>query len=412
MSKQNNKADAHKDGTHGGKNKKKSVGNPNGYIGKGSLGNTPKAFKGWSMKEIQRMARNTVRSSYKPGYTDLKQQGKEVRSLSKKRAADNKYYLDWLANRTDQMNAHAEAAEQAVQGQQAQMQSDATQALTQMRANLISQGEGHRGTVSQGEESTAFDVTPEMAHNLSAVVNERNLSNQFTESAANMRTAGDQSNFAMVAGMDANRQGELAKALGELRDKRRLLRLEQAGAQREEVARLLTQEIDKAKAKVDMRNMAASQDIAQQAQNLEQKKYRFDVRSEFRAQQETNRHNRASEKNDHRSTSEEIRHNKAVEKIDHLQALAAMKNARGGNEKKQASKEVTRAIQNGISAIKTNKEWSRLNTNAVQNKLQNKGMEPLLAQAAAELATKHKLSKSTINALKSIGYLVPNKFTG
>lgn len=380
-------------------------------IGKGALGKTPKSFRGWTDKKIRRMARKTARSAYRPAMTELRHQRKEINSIDRKRALDNKYYLEWLDEKSKQLSQQAATADSTVRANQQEIQNEATQRLGEMRQQLIDQFAGRAGTVSQGKESIAFDVTPEAAHGLGQIANERDLTESMVRSNAAQSDAYAQSNFAHMAAAEATRKGEHAKEVSRLRTERNKLRLEQAAAEAAEIARLLTQEIDKGKARVDMRNMAASQALAQQAQNLEQKKYRFDVRSTNRKFSEAKKQARRDNAATRRGLNEENRHNRAQEKLTNkgLKQDAKEAAAAGKKEQKEASREITTNIEAGITWLKTSKGKPGSVAEATR-KLAKNGMNPLLAKAAAELAVKGKLSKSTAAQLQRIGYLIPGKY--
>lgn len=402
----------------GGKHNHGGGGKPNqsagdGYpLGKGALGPTPSALEGQTQKEIARQARKTVRSAYKPTLKDISQQEKDANAFSQKRAIDNKYYLDWLNTQSAQLDAHAAAADATVRDQQAAIQGNAEQAMLAMRQQLMDQGNATAGNVSNEAEANAFNVTPEAVHAIGGLVNERALSEKMMGTNAQQQGIADKSNFALIAGSEANRQADLMQKLSDLGDERTKARLEQAGAQQAEVARLLTQEIDKAKAKVDMRNMAASQALANRAQNLEQKKYRFDVRSTFRDQQATNEDTRHDNHAQDAAQAETERHNQATEALTKKGIVADQQKAADASaaDAKKQSQETTANIESGITYIKTAKGLKGESVRSLTQKLTNHGMDPLLASAAAQLATDGKLSPATIQKLKSIGYVIPPNY--
>lgn len=385
------------------------------FIGKGALGKVPKALKGTSLRKIGRQSRKAIRPAFRPALADLRREKKTVLGVDRKRAADNKYYLSWLDTQSNQLRAHADAAAEEVRASQEEAQRNAEQAMLKIRGQLEGDAAQHAGTVSATDSASAFDLSPEAQLGLDRIVNARNFSEGAIGTEERRGGVEAQSNFAMMAAAEANRQAETASALGDIRSERTKVRLEQAAAEAAEVARRLTQEIEKANSKVDFRNLAASQWMALQAQKLERKKFRFDVKSRNQELQETHRSNRQDERlarDQHRETK---RHNLAGERLDAKELRQEAKESKNetGREARQdrreRSKAITRELQNGIAYIKNDPKLRRASPQEQRKKL-SKHMDPIFAQAVVQLLNGN-LTPAMQRKLKSLGYDIPNRYT-
>lgn len=387
-------------GAGGGPHPTKNRGGDKGYLGKGALGKTPGAFRPDSFKTIRKESKAAIRPTYKPALHDIKVEAKSTKSMDAKRAMDNKYYLDWLSTQSNQMRAHQEAAEaKLVEGQQA-MQAQAALSAQNMRQDLIDDSQAHQGTVSNAHDADAYNVSPDALRNVDQATASATLTGNLAGNNNEVGMAGQQSNFAQIAGMETRRQADTAKRLGELGDARVKVRLEQASAEAQEIARRLTQEIDKASNVVDMRNAAASQWLANKAQRLERKKFRFDQKLSWA------------------QLSEEQRSNMANEKIAAMNAKDGGSGGTAGNSNKQdqrdRSNEFTSSVNQADSGLRSTpaiKKAAKQNPEKAVRMLIKRDVDPIVARATVELYLYNKLKPDTIKRLKQAGIKVPNGWT-
>jgi hypothetical protein len=388
-------------GAGGGPHPTKNRKGDDGYLGKGALGPVPKAFRPDSFKQIRKQSRRAIRPTYKPALFDIKQEEKSTKSMDAKRAEDNQHYLDWLTTNSNQMRAHQEAAEaQLVQGQQA-MQAQAALAAQNMRQDLIDDSQAHVGTVSNAHDADAFNVSPDAMRNVDQATASATLTGNLAANNNEVGAAGQSSNFAQIAGMEAKRQADTSKRLGELGDARVKVRLEQASAEAQEVARRLTEEIDKASNVVDMRNAAASQWLANKSQRLERKKFRFDQKLSWA------------------QLSEDQRHNMATEDIAAKSAQGGGGGSDAGNTNKQGQRERTHEFassvnqaSNGLRSTPALKKAAKQDPDkAVRLMIKKYSVDPTVARACVELYLYNKLKPDTLKQLKQAGIKVPNGWT-
>lgn len=384
-------------------------------LGEGLLGPTPGALKAKSFKSMKKQAKKTVNPGFKAPLHDIKSQTKSTLAYDEKRAADNQFYLDWLDSTSKQMAAHARAADLDLQTRQQQMQDSAATALQAMRDELVQNAPNEGSTVTNPNQALSFDLSDEAQRGLSQIANERNRTSQDVLSGAQTANAQRQSNFALMAASDANRQADTSKRLAELGDTKIKIKMERAAARATEVARLLDQEISKAESRINMKNLAAQTALQLRAQRLEKKKFRFDKREALKLANEEIRHNKATESIDEDTLAETIRSNLADEKLAKLDLKADKQEAGNDNAKdrRERAKEYTKYIENGISAMKNDPELRKLvqkSPKEAANKLSKAGYEPLFAQAVVQLMGQGYLSPGLAKRLKSLGYDVPGRY--
>ena len=336
-----------------------------GYYGKGALGKTPGAWKPDSFKTIRKETRRAIRPTFKPAMYDVKKQEQSVKSMDAKRAADNQYYNQWLESQNAQLAAHDAAAQAQVEQRQEQMRQQSIQAMKEIHGQLVEGAGNHTGTVSNANDAAAFDLSAEAQRDLGKIDAANALSQELGQRGVAQNSAARSSNVAMILNAEALRQAETSKALKELGQTRTKIKLEQASAEAQEIARRLTQEIDKAANVIDMRNKAASQWLANKAQRLERKKFRFDQKLQTAQLTETQRHNMATEK---------------------IDAMNAKDGGSSENNKHgDSNSEIHQAVNNGVDAITSHpqiKKAVKENPDKAIRMLTNSGFTPTEAAAA------------------------------
>lgn len=206
----------------------------------------PQPLKQRTTSSLRRQALSTVNSAYRPAESELNRATARFRAIDEKRAADNRYYLDWLAKRQDQMNAAAQASQQQVFAAQQQRQTQLTDSMTNARQQLIQDGVRDPNAVSDPAQFKGFDFTPEMARDL-AHVNAASMGLEHAVTAGTeARAVADASNFAFMRAQEAKRQGDLWNKLADIADSKNKIKLQKAADAAKEVSRLLDQEIAKA----------------------------------------------------------------------------------------------------------------------------------------------------------------------
>lgn len=264
-----NKTHSQTTGKHGGHGE--------GYLGKGLLGKTPGALKGYSEEEILAQAQSLSKALYRPAMQELRNQARDVEGIYQQHTMANQYYLDWVTQQSNALASSSAAADQQLQGASLQIQQQQQAGQQALQNNLMAQ---HPGAVtSQGDQAGAVGQTlsPALAQGAGSVAN------ALQQQAVNM--ASDQNvNAQLTKGLQANvvnqqteNQAQHSQALQEVRDAKTQVRLERASAAQQEVARLLEQEVAKAQARLDMRAQAAQLAIALRDQRMAKKQAASDA---------------------------------------------------------------------------------------------------------------------------------------
>lgn len=351
-------------GPHPDKNRGKNGGD---YLGKGALGKVPGAFKPDSFKNIRKQARKSIRPTYKPAMFDIKSQEQSVKSQDRKRAADNAFYLQWLATQNEQLAAHDRSAQAIVDARNAQMRQQSIAAMQAIHGELVAQAGNHTGTVSNANDAQAFDQSAESTRDLQKIDAQNALTGQLAARGENANSAARASNFAQITNAETLRQADTSKKLKELGDARTKIKLEQASAEAQEIARLLTQEIDKAQSRIDLRNAAASQWLANKAQQLERKKFRFDSKLQMA------------------QLNEEQRHNMAQEAIDAENASGDGPGNQNAKDRRESNAEIRNDFRNAVDGITSHpkiKNAAKENPQKAARMLIEAGFDPTIAAAA------------------------------
>jgi len=353
-----------------------------------------------SPKELRQQAMKTVRAIYKPAFKQLGREEQRMLSISSKRKNDNAYYLNWLDKKSQQLQAHQDAANAAILKAGADATAETGQAYQDLRADLIETGESTPGVVSNVGDATAFDVSGQASRDQALIESARNQTQGqlgAIEDASQMAAA---SNFAFIAGQEAKRVGDQWEALSKLGDAKQELRLSRAADAAKEISRLFDREIEKAQIRGQM-------SAAETQAMLEAKRFGLDVskleldREQFDFEQTESNRKFGLEKKKHQET---VRwHN--IE--------AQLKKADNKAEQRKANQKVTAIIQEGISTIASNPNLQRRlskNPNAVKQRLMKILGSATAASAAVELVGQGKLNPTTRQDLRALGYIVPPKW--
>lgn len=378
--------------------------NRNDPLGQGLLGKLPKAVKPTPRKRLRRQATRLMKKVYAPAMKDLDSQEKKVKAISEKRKSDNIYYQNWLTTQTNQIQAHAQAADAELNQRQQQIQQQAADAAVAMRDKLLETGGGHVGTVSNAGQATAFDTSAEGAHAQGRISAEREATSQMIGSREEQAQFASASNAALALSNEAKRQADEYNSLKEVASARQKVILERAAKTQQEVARLLDREISKAQSDIDMRQIAAGLAIDLKNFKLSKKNYKLNKKIQTgelnlakRAQAETERHNKAGEANDRANILQEAKQ----DKID------------GKKEQQELQRKVKSIVNNTVSEIAARPKWQEIaakNPNELVKLLSKKGVDSMFARAAVDLMYRGSLSMGSLRNLRNLGFDVPKNW--
>jgi hypothetical protein len=376
-------------------------------IGKGLLGQVPAALRPDSRRDIVQESRQLVRGIYKPVLTDIRAQERLTEGIYEKRTSDNQYYLDWLNTKSNELQAHAETADNQLTMSQTEIANAANQAMGQLQQRLLAQAGDDPGNVSNPTQSNAImtDTTAQGAANAAMIAAERERTATQQRSAEGQRQAAQGSNFAYATAAQQRAGADYGLRMTELGTARTAAKQERASKIQEETVRRLDQEIAKAQSVVEMRNMAAQ--IA-----LGLKQHRLG-----KAQLSLDEQIRQGELDlGAAELAEEIRSNQADEADADADRESEEQQAdderREGNqddrrEERQRQREIfheIRDIQSTIGSRENLQDMIQDNPGGVVKWLQNHGFNALYAQAAVQLSLSGRLYGNVLRSLRQSGF--------
>lgn len=357
--------------------------------------------------QLRKQAMETIRAIYKPAFKQLGREEKRLMSISEKRKTDNQYYLTWLDGQSKQLQAHTEAANQGLLAAGKEAAADVNQGYEDLRQQLLATGQNTPGVVSNPGEANAFDVSGQAQRDRELVEAARSKTqSQIGSTNADAAMAGA-NNFALIAASEAQRVGDQWKGLSELGDSKTKLRLSKAADAAKEVSRLLDREIQKAQIRGQIRSAEAQAELEAARFGLDKSKFGLDVK-EFNFEQEKSAKKYGLEKrkihNEERKINETHRYHTAE---------IELQQAKSHQEKMKASHKITAVIQEGISTIAANpnlKSKLQKNPDAVKRRLMKILGSATAAHAAVELITMGRLTSTTRQDLRQIGYIIPPRW--
>lgn len=226
-----------------------------GYTVAGALSGAPDPLKERTKRSLREEAAKTVAQAYKPAEDDVTRQDSRIRALDAKRAADERYYQQWLQGELGKLHTQATAADQGLRAQQANLQEELRRTWTDAQAQAQANAGAAAGNVSNPGQSTALNFAPEAQRANERLIAQR----QETENIIGNREAklNSQATNAMLAGaaQTAKRQGDTWASLEKVGDAKLKLSEDKKADLIKEVARLIDRESDKADAN---RNFSAA----------------------------------------------------------------------------------------------------------------------------------------------------------
>lgn len=351
-------------------------------------------------KALRRQAKETMRAVYKPAFKQLGREEAHMLSISEKRKADNAYYLNWLDKQSGQLQAHQDAANAALEAAGSAASADVAQNYEGLRDQLVATGESTPGVISDAGNATAFDVSGQANRDQELIGNARQQSLDQIRSGISASDLAQANNFATIAAAEASRVGDQWKALSQIADAKQQVRLARGADTAKEVARLLDREVQKSQIRGQI---SASQTEAA----LKAKKFGLDL-SKFGLE--------AEKFNFERTKSNRkfgLENREANETKRYHEATAESKSADTRQEKIKSSHKITAIIQEGISTIASNKNLQKQledHPELVKRRLMKILGSATAANAAVELVSTGKLSGTTKESLKQIGYIIPPKW--
>jgi hypothetical protein len=356
----------------------------------GLVSGLPPALRPLTQQGIARQARRTTRSAYAREFADLSQQEQRIRAISSKRATDNMAYARWLQEQQSAMQLKGKAADDMLLSHQEQMHKDLQSTFEQLQAGALARQGAQPGNVSNPGDSRALDLSPERKREEERLAAQR----QQTQDSIGSGQKTSQTLAAVaqmfMAAQDQKRQSDEFGAVKEIGDERERLRLQRSSDTEREIARLIEQEIVKAQSNREFD--AAVQKLGLDARELQfdmkEKNRRFGLdRAKFKHQMSKDEAElRIKEINAELSAgrlSETERHNLAMERLRLKDIVSGNSKAKGKDTTawRQFRSLIGQSRMYGVDKPSRRKKVAQL------LQLENKQADPLLIQAAIQVAT-------------------------
>lgn len=330
-----------------------------GYSVSGYLSNQPDALKERTQEGLRSRAEELIKTAYAPRHAELDHREQQIKALDEKRAADNRYYSEWLATQQQKLQQQAKAADATLDQTLSDAQAATLAAAKDLQQTAQGNMEGSAGNVSQAEGSTASRMLALGQATSNALQAQQQGAIRKDSHSANLRLAEHAAAYlGQMAASDAKRQGETNKAQRELIDDRRVVALEQAADAAKEVARLQDQQIDIA-------DMNRNFDAALEKLDIDREQIKADLikdqrgyRLERASMRETRRSNRADERvsraeleRKRQADAETRRHNRETERID--EKAARNQRARGESQaERNAQSKAYKQVETALAMLR------------------------------------------------------------
>lgn len=383
-------------------------------------------------KVLRRQAVALMRTMYKPAFAQLQNEEKRVNSISEKRKSDNSYYLNWLNQQSELLNAHEDAARNQVlaAGQQAQQEVQA--GWDQLHGDLAASMENTVGNVSNPAESTAFggDVAAAALKSAHDIEDQRTATQNQLSELGDAATLGHSINMAEIAAMEGRRLSDQNEGLTSIRNARQETRLNKASEAAKTFKEGLDKEIEKAQARASIAASEATAAIEAKRFGLDASKAKLDA-EEFNFEKGYKNRKFGLEQKELAQKKAEAKINREVQegKLTQGEAKIKIEEAKLENEGKKIANEGARTpaekakarekqqelnqhIGANINAVKASLEASpelekraRKNRQQVERQLHEKyGYNSVAVKVAMEEYLYGHISQKTAVELREIGY--------
>lgn len=193
-----------------------------------------------------------VKTAYAPAVKELSLREQRVKAIDDKRAADNRYYNNWLNSQHQALASAAQAGDQALEGAAQSVQAATGAAYDQAKQGAIQQLSQLPGTVSDFSHANALGQID--AHKGTAVGQVGATAGQALAgigTGQGLRELAGANNFATIAALEAKRTADTWGGLQDLSSERLKLSASQAGDTSKAIQDALGQELTKAQSNRD-----------------------------------------------------------------------------------------------------------------------------------------------------------------
>jgi hypothetical protein len=368
-------------------------------------------------KQIRQMALGTTNAIYAGSFRQLNREERRLRAINRTRVRDNKYFLNWLNNKSQAMNAQQDANQAALIDAQSQVQQDLADQWGSLREGMVESGEETPGVISNAGDATAYDTSAEAMQSLAQAAAQRTATVNAMQVGDKMQNIAGASNFAAMAAARARQQADMWEKMGEMGDARQQLRMDRAAAAAKEVARLLDREIEKTQ--IRSANRAERQKLILEAARikLDEKDLAL-ARDQFQYDRYNDNRNFNLDRQDvlsqiaDRARDNEREDNEA--------------NGNGGNGRDQEDREeareeqrdiqrgINRVLREGIALTQANPDLRRYGKRNPSKYLQIMGKKlssQIAARAVYDLVfLGGSFSAQSRRALRDLGYRIPDRW--
>ena len=231
-------------------------------------------------KALRHQAMSLMRTLYKPGFSQLSNEEKRIKSISEKRKSDNAYYLNWLTKQSDLLNASDEAARAQVNAAGQQVQQEVQKGWEAVSPAIEQDVNTQPGTVPQTQSGDSSLLQAAAQAGANTVAEARQETNDQLGTLQTGGQIGRAANFAEIAAMEAKRQSDQNENLTSIRNSRQELRQNRAAEASKRYAEGLDKEIEKAQARSQIAASEATAAIEAKRFGLDAQKANLEA-SEF-----------------------------------------------------------------------------------------------------------------------------------
>lgn len=204
-------------------------------------------------KQIVNQARKTISAAYSSSYKDLGQQGKLAAGVADKRAADDKYYQTWLDTQGQALQAHADAADVALNASMGKLGAAQSALYSGQSPALAAGANAREGNVSANANSGAFggDLAQNQQANMGLLSNEQQFAQNSMNNNKGLVGAALANDSAYMSAIRSKQMSELDTAMTTIANSRTKLNAAKTGDIAKEITRLQGIEISKAQSNRD-----------------------------------------------------------------------------------------------------------------------------------------------------------------
>lgn len=388
-------------------------------------------------KAIRQQAISLMRTLYKPGFEQLSNEEKRVNSISEKRKSDNSYYLNWLNQQSELLNAHEDAARTQLLAAGQQTQNEVAQGWDDLHGQLAANASSEAGVTSDPASGIAINLSDEAHKSANDIADQRTATQDQLGTLQTGASLGHTINMAEIAALEGRRIADQDEGLTTVKNQRQELRLNRASEAAKTFKEGLDKEVEKAQGRASIAASEATAAIEAKRFGLDASKAKLDA-EEFGFEKGYKNRKFGLEQRELAQKQAEAKIHRELEegKLTQTEAKTAIEKAqlqnegkKIGNETKKVENEGNRTTGERAKAVEKQKAKNQqinANINTVLTQIQHNpklqhmagqnyqqlesilhtkyGYNPLAIAAAAQLYLNGEISPALKSKLEAVGY--------